>query len=363
MPDHDRAGRAPLEGAFEGPSEGALWLDVVDMHTAGEPARIVVGGYPRLEGVTILDKRRDALERRDDLRRMMMHEPRGHAGMYGVIPVEPSAAARAQGASLACLFIHASGYSTMCGHATLALARLAVERGWVEAPRDGLARFGLELPCGVVAVEARMAQGAVVATAFESVPAFVFERDARVAIADLGEVTYDVAFGGAFYAILPASRLGLSFAAPLAARMAAGMRLFRAIRESRPAPRHPAEPDLSFLYGVILTDDAPVPQDTANLCLFGEGQIDRSPTGSGATARMALDLLSDRIAEGVARRFAGPTGVPFLASARRDGIRDGYETARVRVEGRAYHCGAARLVREPDDALGAGFLLFDAEAG
>lgn len=340
------------------------WLDVVDMHTAGEPARIVVGGYPRLEGATILDKRRDARTRHDALRRMMMHEPRGHAGMYGVIPVEPSAAARAQGATLACLFTHASGYSTMCGHATIALARLAVERGWVEAPRDGVARFGLELPCGVVAVEARMAQGAVVATAFESVPAFVLERDATVALEGLGPVAYDVAFGGAFYAILPVSRLGLSFDAPLAARIEAGMRLFRAIRDAHPAPRHPTEPDLSFLYGVILTDDAPVPEDSANLCLFGEGQIDRSPTGSGATARMALDLLAGRIAEGVPRRFAGPTGEPFVASARRDGLREeGRETARVRVEGRAHHCGVARLLREPDDALGSGFLLFETEAG
>ncbi|QLP96837.1 MAG: proline racemase family protein [Rhodoblastus sp.] len=348
-----------------GPPRDALRLDVVDMHTAGEPARIVLSGYPRLEGATILDKRRDALARCDHLRRVMMHEPRGHAGMYGVIPVEPSEAAKAQGASLACLFTHASGYSTMCGHATIAFARFAVERGLVATPAggDGVARFGLELPCGVVAVEARLEGGAVVASAFESVPAFVAERDASIDVAGIGRVVYDVVFGGAFYAILPSRRLGLAFDAPLAERVGAGMTLFRALRAERPAPLHPDEPDLSFLYGVILTDDASPPAPTRNLCMFGEGQIDRSPTGSGVTARMALDLLAGRLEEGAARRFAGPTGDVFVGSARRDGEVAGRPAVRVRVEGRAFHVGEARLRVEPDDPLGSGFLLFEAEAG
>ena len=350
---------------MQAPRAEALTLDVVDMHTAGEPARIVVGGYPRLTGATILDKRREAQERHDHLRRALMHEPRGHSGMYGVIPVEPSQAAKAQGARLACLFTHASGYSTMCGHATIAFARFAVERGLVAAPAggEGVARFALELPCGVVAVEARMAKGAVVATAFESVPAFVEAENVAVDVAGIGRVSCDVAFGGAFYAILPVSRLGLSFEAPLKRRIAAGMALFDALRARRPAPVHPLENDLSFLYGVILTDDAAPPADTRNLCLFGEGQIDRSPTGSGVTARMALDLLGQRIGEGVSRRFAGATGEAFTGTARRDGAVAGRMAARVRVEGRGFYSGEARLIVEPDDPLREGFLLFQNETG
>jgi proline racemase len=341
----------------------ALTLDVVDMHTAGEPARIVVAGYPRLAGATILDKRREALERHDHLRRAMMHEPRGHAGMYGVIPVEPSDAARAQGARFACLFTHASGYSTMCGHATIAFARFAVERGLVEAPAggEGVARFAVELPCGVVEVEARMEAGAVVATAFESVPAFVEAENVAVEVAGIGRVLCDVAFGGAFYAIAPIGRLGLSFDTPLKRRIAAGMALFDALRAQRPAPVHPLEDDLSFLYGVILTDGTPAPQDTRNLCLFGQGQIDRSPTGSGVTARMALDLLAGRVGEGVSRRFAGATGETFTGTARRDGAVAGRPAVRVRVEGRGFHAGEARLIVEPDDPLREGFLLFRTE--
>lgn len=339
----------------------ALTLDVVDMHTAGEPARIVAGGYPRLTGATILDKRREALARHDHLRRAMMHEPRGHAGMYGVIPVEPSDMARAQGVALACLFTHASGYSTMCGHATIAFARFAVERGLVAAPHDGVAKFAIELPCGVVQAQARMRGGRVIASGFESVPAFVAQEGVSVTVEGVGSVVYDLAFGGAFYAIAPSSRLGVAFDAPLQARIDAGMALFAATRAQQDAPLHPFEPDLSFLYGVILTDDAPAPQDTRNLCLFGEGQIDRSPTGSGVTARMALDLVGGRLREGETRRFFGPTGDPFTASARRDDALGG-RAVRALVEGRSFHSGAGRVVVEPDDPLGEGFLLFASEA-
>jgi trans-L-3-hydroxyproline dehydratase len=343
----------------------ATRLDVVDMHTAGEPARIVVGGYPALTGASILDKRREAGARHDDLRRALMLEPRGHAGMYGVIPCEPSQAARAQGADLACLFAHASGYSTMCGHATIAVGRWAVEAGLVphrRSPDGETARFSLELPCGIVPVEARLAQGRVVAVSFESVPAFLAERDVEIDVAGR-RVRLDVAFGGAFYAILPASRLGLSFDAPLSNKIAAGMSVFKALRAQRPAPTHPTEPDLSFLYGVILTDEAAPPSETRNLCLFGEGQIDRSPTGSGVTARMALDLLSGRMEDGAMRRFIGPTGEAFVATARRDGLVEGRPSARVRVEGRSFYIGRASVLIEPDDPLGRGFSLFASEAG
>jgi trans-L-3-hydroxyproline dehydratase len=356
MSEHDAArpseASAPaLPAAFE----TARALEVLDMHTAGEPVRIVTGGYPRLDGATILDKRRQALERHDRLRVTMMHEPRGHAGMYGVIPVAPSLA----GADLACLFAHASGYSTMCGHATIAIGRWAVEAGLVRADGDR-ARFGLELPCGLVEVEARIEAGRVVAAAFESVPAYVDRADLAIDAPGYGRALADIVFGGAFYAVLPASRLGLSFEAGLPALIAAGKAVFAGARLHEP-PLHPEQPDLSFLYGVILTDDAAPPATTRNLCLFGEGQIDRSPTGSGVTARMALDLLSGRIGAGTSRRFLGPTGDGFDATARRVADYCGRPAVRVRVSGRSFYSGAQRLIVEADDPLGPGFLLFASE--
>lgn len=334
---------------------GARRLDIVDMHTAGEPVRIVVGGYPRLRGATILDKRRDALENHDALRQAMMLEPRGHAGMYGVIPVDPSL----PGALLAVLFTHASGYSTMCGHATVALGRWAVDSGRV--PHDGRrARFGLELPCGLVDVEVDVENGRASSVAFDSVESFIERRDLALDVEGCGTVLCDVVFGGAYYAILPASRLGVAFEDGLPALIGAGAKAFRAARDAF-APVHPEQPDLSFLYGVILIDEAGPLAPTRNLCLFGEGQIDRSPTGSGVTARMALDLLSGRIAPGQSRRFMGPTGGAFEASARRIADFHGREAVRVRVQGQSYYCGQASFILEADDPLRDGFLLFASE--
>ena len=204
---------------------------VIDMHTAGEPVRIVVDGYPALAGATILDKRRDALEHHDHVRRLLMLEPRGHAEMYGAILVPPST----PGAALGVLFCHHEGYSTMCGHATIALGRFAVDRGLVPAAAP-VARFGLECPCGVVAVTVAIdPDGRPGEVSFDSVPAFVLARDLEVSVAGLGTVRLDIAYGGAFYAILPASRIGHALVgAPIAPLRDAACRITEAIRATVP---------------------------------------------------------------------------------------------------------------------------------
>jgi trans-L-3-hydroxyproline dehydratase len=328
---------------------------VVDMHTAGEPVRIVVGGYPELRGATILEKRRDALDNHDHVRRLLMLEPRGHAEMYGVIPVAPSA----PGADLAVLFCHHEGYSTMCGHATIAMGRFAVDRGLVpvEAP---VTRFGLECPCGVVDVAVSIGpDGRPGDVSFDSVPAFVMARDLELEVGGLGRVRFDISYGGAFYAILPASRIGLSLAgAPIAPLLDAARRITDAIRAAVEI-RHPTEPDLGFLYGTILVDDvAPGGGGTsANLCVFGDGQIDRSPTGSGVTARLALEHARGRFAPGMRGRFAGATGHAFTGEIVGTGRIGALETVTVRVAGRSHYSGEASFSVEPDDPLGGGFLL------
>jgi trans-L-3-hydroxyproline dehydratase len=327
-------------------------LHVTDMHTAGEPVRIVTGGYPALPGATILDKRREARERLDHLRRALMLEPRGHAGMYGVIPVRPSH----PDAAAAALFMHNEGYSTMCGHATIALGRWLVESGQVPAAEPET-RFSLELPCGVVQVTCRVERGRVVESAFESVPAFLSHRDVDVAVAGLGTVRLDIAYGGAFYAILPSSALGLDFfATPVADLVRVATSITDAVRAAIPVT-HPDEPDLGFLYGTILTDDAPPPAPTFNLCVFAEGQIDRSPTGSGVTARMARDHARGLIAPGAERRFFGPTGIPFTGSVASRIGGPANEAVTVRVSGTSAYAGRSVFVVEDGDPLAHGFTL------
>lgn len=330
----------------------ALELSYIDMHTAGESVRIVTGGYPALKGDSVLAQRRDARENHDHLRRAMMLEPRGHEGMYGVIPVRPSV----PGAALGVLFTHNEGYSTMCGHATIALGRFVVEQGLVPAV-EPVTRFVIEAPCGALAVSCAVEQGEVVSVTFESVPAFAHALDLAVDVPGLGRVVTDIAYGGAFYAILPASRLGLDFfETPVPELVAAAGALTDAIRAGVPIA-HPSEPDLGFLYGTILTDGAPAPQESWNLCVFAERQIDRSPTGSGVTARMALDHARGLVGQGVPRVFRGISGEPFTGRVSRPAEGGPKGAVRVEVGGRSFHAGRGTFVIEAGDPLGLGFEL------
>lgn len=323
-------------------------LTYTDMHTAGEPVRIVTGGYPELLGATILDKRREARDHYDHLRRAMMFEPRGHEGMYGVIPVKPSVPE----AVLGVLFTHHEGYSTMCGHATIALGRWIVDQGFVPKT-EPVTRFVMEAPCGPLAMECAVKNGEVTHVTFESVPAFVEARDEVFDVPGFGLIVADIAYGGAYYAILPASRFGLDlFDTPVAQLVDAAAALTDVIRATRKIA-HPDADDLGFLYGTIITDEVGVDQPSANLCVFAERQIDRAPTGSGVTARMALDHAKGMVGLGISRRFYGIGGVPFDGRiTRRDGMQ-----VRVAVSGQGYYAGNGSFIVEADDALGFGFAL------
>jgi proline racemase len=325
----------------------------VEMHTGGEPVRLVLEGFPQPRGATVLEKRHDAVSRLDLHRRRLMLEPRGHAEMYGALPV-PAAPPAAFGV----LFMHHSGFSTMCGHATIALGRWAVASGRVGL-HEGTADFILECPCGPVAVHVTDGGAHV---AFDSVPAFAASLDTKIDVPGLGRIVCDIGYGGAFYAILPASRVGLDLgASPVGQLRAAALAIMGAIR-ARGEVRHPTEPDLSFLYSVILTDDTPpaASRPTRHFCVFGQGQIDRSATGSGVTARMAVDAARGLIAPGATRAFAGASGVPFHADLLREEAIGPHRAWRVRVSGTASFSGSATWVVEDGDALRDGFAIEDA---
>lgn len=327
-------------------------LSYIDYHTCGEPVRIVTGGYPELTGATILEKRRQARERHDHLRRAMMLEPRGHDGMYGVIPV----AASQPEAAFGVLFTHNEGYSTMCGHATIALGRYAIERGLVPAV-EPVTRFCIEAPCGLLRLACEVANGKVGAVSFESVAAFVEKRDLSVDVPGHGRIVTDVAYGGAYYCILPASRLGLDLMrTPVEKLVAAAGALTDQVRATLTIT-HPTEPDLGFLYGTIVTDEAPVNAESFNLCVFAERQIDRSPTGSGVTARMALDHAKGLIAAGRSRSFRSITGGAFTGRVIGPAAFPAAGAVTVAVGGRSHLAGEGSFVIEADDPLGHGFSL------
>jgi trans-L-3-hydroxyproline dehydratase len=331
----------------------ALRLDTVEMHTGGEPVRLVVAGFPGIPGETILAKRRYAREHLDHLRRLLIFEPRGHFDMYGVIQVEPDHPE----ADLAVLFIHNEGYSTMCGHAVIALGRWAVDEKLVPVIEPETI-VNIQCPCGLVRARVQVEQGRAGAVRFESVPAFAFALERRIEMQAHGAIAVDIGYGGAFYAIVPAAALGMDMRrTPLRQLVDAAAAVTEAARTQVPLA-HPHDPDLAFLYGTILTDggegeDAP----SRNLCVFAEREVDRSPTGSGVTARIAVQYAKGRIGLGVERRFESVTGAVFTGRALRE-TRTGEQIAvTVEVGGRAYYTGRASFTLEPDDPLGGGFLL------
>jgi trans-L-3-hydroxyproline dehydratase len=334
--------------------QGTGRITTVEMHTGGEPVRIVTGGYPPLEGATLLEKRRFARDRLDHLRRLLMAEPRGHADMYGALLVEPDLPE----ADLAVLFLHNEGYSTMCGHAAIALGRYAIDQGLVAAAGPE-AVVRLQCPCGLVTLTVAMAGGRAGRVAFRSVPAFVLAREAVVLTDGFGPVTLDLAYGGAFYGVLPAAALGLDLdRSPLGRIVEAALQLKAAVAAQLKVV-HPTEPDLGFLYGIVLTDGEDKFSDdaTQNICVFADGQIDRSPTGSGVTARLALMHRKGQIEPGQARRFRSITGAEFTGRVVATTTAGPHRAVIAEVAGEAFYTGEASFRVEPEDPLGHGFLL------
>jgi proline racemase len=325
-------------------------VSTVEMHTGGEPTRIVVDGWPKLLGKTLLDKRREAKERHDHLRRGLMLEPRGHDGMYGALLVEPDHPE----ADLAVLFMHNEGYSTMCGHATIALARWAVESGRVKRTEPETV-VRLQCPCGLVVARVS-ADGTV---RFESVPSFVYALDRIAPTRTWGPVTVDIAYGGAFYAFLSADSIGLDLkASPMRDIVDAGEEIALAAAKAIPI-EHPDEPDLAFLYGTILTDGGDgVDSPSRNVCIFAGRQVDRSPTGSGVSARMALQVARRRARLGDTRKFESCTGALFTGRAVSEAPAvSGRKSVIVEVGGQAHFMGEATFRFDADDPLREGFVL------
>lgn len=328
-------------------------LSVIDMHTGGEPVRIVTGGYPPIPKGTILEKRAWVRENVDHLRRLLMFEPRGHYDMYGALLVEPDL----PDADLAVLFMHNEGYSTMCGHAVIALGRYAVDEGMVQV-REPVTIVNIEAPCGLVTASVEVKDGKAGAVSFESVPAFLFARDQATDLPGFGTVGFDIAYGGAFYALAHCRQFGLEFGRNRVRDFVdAATALTERLKADFPLA-HPDHPDLAFLYGTILTDgglgqDAP----TRNVCVFADAEVDRSPTGSGVTARLASMYAKGEIALGESRSFESIVGSRFTGAVAR-AVRAGTHDAIIaRVGGRAFYSGRAEFWLEEDDELGRGFLL------
>ncbi len=322
-------------------------ITTIDMHTGGEPLRVVVDGVPPIEGRTVLEKRRYFRDNYDYLRTGLIWEPRGHADMYGAV-ITPSL-----DADFDVFFLHNEGYSTMCGHAIIALTKLAVETQLVNKNE-----ITFNVPAGRIQATATVVDGEVIEASFRNVPSFVYLREQHVEVQGIGRVRFDVAYGGAFYAFVNAAEIGLTLVPAQAGRLIEYGRKIKHAVMSHVAIKHPFEEDLSFLYGTIFTGP---PLDTThhsrNVCIFADGELDRSSTGSGVSARAALHFakgdvkLNERI---TIESIVGSTMSVKVVDVQRFGQ---YDAVTPEVSGTASFIGRHEFYFDPEDPFRNGFLL------
>lgn len=335
------------------PPETWLKIKTIDSHTAGEPLRIILQGLPEIKGNTILEKRKYMMENLDHLRTALMFEPRGHADMYGAIITEPEK----EGSDFGVLFLHNEGYSTMCGHGIIALTKVAVHTGMIKA-EEPVTEIKIDTPAGLITSYAKVKDGKVESVYFHNVPSFVLTIDRIVDVQAIGKVKYDLAFGGAFYAFVNADELGIGMKEEnFHELIEKGMAIKKAVMKSYPI-KHPFEEDLNFLYGTIFYGKSHSKQaDSRNVCIFAEGEVDRSPTGTGVSARMALHFKNGGIEKDQKMIIESIIGTKFIGSVHQTTKLGKYDAVIPQVEGNAYITGRHEFVIDPDDPLKEGFIL------
>jgi len=324
----------------------------VDSHTEGMPTRVITGGVGTIPGATMAERRQWFIDNDDDVRTLLMYEPRGHASMSGAIlqpPTRPDA-------DFGVLFIEVSGLLPMCGHGTIGVATVLVETGMVEV-QEPVTTIRLDTPAGLVVAEVAVEGGAAKAVTIRNVPSFALALDQSVEVEGLGQVGYDMAFGGNFYAVVDLESLGLPFDRAVKNELlGAGLKIMDAIN-SQNLPRHPERADITGCHHVYLKAPGSTAEHSRHAMAIYPGWFDRSPCGTGTSARMAqlhargeLGLNQDFINESyIGTRFTGRLVEETTVGA--------LPAVVPTITGRAWVTGTAQYHLDPDDPFPAGFLL------
>lgn len=330
----------------------------VDSHTEGMPTRVITGGVGTLPGASMAERRDRFIAERDGLRRLLMREPRGHAAMSGAILQPPTV----PGADHGVLFIEVSGVLPMCGHGTIGVATVLVETGMVEV-REPVTEITLETPAGLVPVRVAVEDGAARAVTLRNVPSFAVDLDAHVEVPGIGRVPYDLAFGGNFYAIVRAEDLGVPFARRSASALtAAGLAVMDAIAAQRRVV-HPERPDIAGVHHVYVAAPGSDARSSRHAMVIHPGWIDRSPCGTGTSARMAQLHARGELA--LQQDFVNASLIGSRFTGRLVGTTEVAGSAAVipEITGRAWITGTATYLLDPTDPYPEGFALDAEDAG
>lgn len=322
-------------------------IKCIDMHTGGEPLRVITSGFSALKSKRIVDKRLECLEHHDHLRTAIMGEPRGHSDMYGALITESERV----DSDFGVLFLHNEGYSTMCGHAIIALATLAEKSGHFKV-KDALK---IDSPAGQVTAYYKNGQAY-----FDNVASFVVKLDHQINHPVFGSFTADVAFGGAYYAYVDADKLDISLSKANAAKLSELGEEIKALVNDSLALSHPEDESLSFLYGVIFyssTQTKDKENHSKHVCIFADGELDRSPTGTGVSARAAILHAREQINVGDKITIESIVDSSFDITIQKESQFHGYNAVIPRVFGTAYITSFSNFVLEDSDPFKHGFFL------
>ena len=331
------------------------WLKIttIDTHTAGEPLRIVTSGIPELPGDTMLAKRRYMMKNYDHLRKKLMWEPRGHADMYGCIitlPVTPEA-------DFGVIFMHNEGYSSMCGHGIIAITKVAIESDLVKKvePRTTVR---IDSPAGLITATANIKNSKVGKVSYQNVPSYVVALDSEIEIPEYGKIKYDLAFGGAYYAYVQAADIGLTcYPKYIDKLIQVGRKIKKAVSNAVNI-KHPYDDELSFLYGTIFIDK---PKDSnshsRNVCIFADGEVDRSPTGTGVSGRLAIHYARGEIGVGEPITIESIIGTKFEGRVIEQTRFGSFDAIIPEITGETFITGKHEFYVNPEDELGVGIFI------
>ncbi|MGS0741514.1 trans-3-hydroxy-L-proline dehydratase [Glaciimonas sp. GG7] len=328
-------------------------IHTVDAHTGGEPLRIVTSGLPPVPGETILERRAWLEKNRDDVRQFLMNEPRGHADMYGAYLLP----AVTKEADFGVVFIHNEGYSDMCGHGIIALGKVLVELHHVERTIP-LTRIGFDTPAGFIEAQVEWDGVRVGNVTFRNVPAFIYQRDVEVDTTSFGKITGDIVFGGAFYYYINADQANVQVKPEQVRTLIQLGAETKAAVKAKVKIQHPTESGLNTLYGTII-DGAPnhPSADQANVCIFADREVDRSPTGTGTSGRAAQLFLRGRLALNTPLVNESIVGSCFSVRVIGTTKVGDVDAVLTEVTGNAHIMGFNQWVLEESDPFPLGFFL------
>ena len=327
-------------------------IQTIDSHTEGNSTRVITGGYPIPPGRTLLEKRKWLWQHDDGLRRMLNFEPRGHGMMCSVLLMPPLT----EDADFSVIIMEQDEYVPMCGHCIIGTATTLVASGMVPAI-EPVTTVRIETPAGLVACEVEVANGRVGAVGFTNVESFLLHRDAGIVVEGLGELMVDVAYGGDFYVIVDADSLQLRLTPDNDAELiAAAKRIIPAVNAQLHIA-HPERADINRCYQTLFTSKQTTTGDVKQTIVCPPGSLDRSPCGTGTSARVAALYSTGEIGLGEPVRFEGVLGPCFSGTAVSAEERGGILYVRPKVTGRAWITGFHQFVLEPDDPLPDGFRI------